>query len=60
MVTRGSEASGMRIWVPLPGKPHKMAEVLTKDKGDLKWMVEEGENEFWLQLLDSYSGKELS
>lgn len=34
MVTRGSEASGMRIWVPPPGKPHKIAEVLTKDKGD--------------------------
>lgn len=56
MVARGSEPSVMRIWVTLPGKPHSVAELPTLGEGNLKWVVQEGEDE---QLSGSYRGRKL-
>lgn len=56
MVTRGSEPSGMRLWVTLSGKPLSIAELSILGEGNVKWVVQEGEDE---QFSDSYKGREL-
>lgn len=35
-------------WVTPPGKPLRPAEVIAEDKEDLKWIEEEGDNEYQL------------
>lgn len=39
--TAGRDPSGMKIWVTSPGKEPQPVEVLTKDKDNVKWAVEE-------------------
>ena len=42
MVASSSDPSVMRVWVTLPGKPLRPAEVLAEGEGNIKWIVENG------------------
>lgn len=42
MVASSSHPSVIRVWVTLPGKPLRPAEVLAEGEGNIKWIVEEG------------------
>ena len=49
MVIRGSDTSGMRIWVMSPDKSLRPVEVRAEGKGNLGQIGEEGECEYHLQ-----------
>lgn len=50
MKIMGSDISRMRVWFIPQGKPPRSAEGITWDEGNVDGRVEEGENEYWLQL----------
>lgn len=41
-IANGSDSSGMKTWVTLPGKKLHPAEVLAEGEGNTEWSVEEG------------------
>lgn len=41
-MTKGTDASGLKLWVTPPGKESRPAEVLVEGRGDTERVVEEG------------------
>lgn len=48
MVVSSSESSMMRVWVALPGKPLRPAEMLVEGDMNVKWIVGDRFNELQL------------
>ena len=40
-MTKGTDPSGMKLWVTPPGKEPRPAEVLAEGGGNIEWVVEE-------------------
>lgn len=48
----GPEPSGMKVWVTLPWKEPRPAEVLAEGQGNTEWVMEEGSSKYQLQPHD--------
>jgi len=47
-MTKGTDPSGMKVWVTPPGKNPRPAEVLVEGGGNTEWVIEEGSCKYQL------------
>jgi hypothetical protein len=48
-MTKGTDPSGMKVWVNPPGKEPRHAEVLAEGEGNTEWVVEEDSYKYQLR-----------
>lgn len=46
MITKGSESSGIKVYVILLKQPPKLAKMIAVNEENLKWMTEDREDEY--------------
>ena len=58
-ISNDPDLSGMKVWIILQGKEPWPAEVLTEDKGNTKWIAEEGNYKIPSMSTDQWQKQEL-
>lgn len=51
---KGTDPSGMKLWVTLPGKEPRTAGVLDEGKGNTEWVVEKGSYKYQPRPCDQF------